>query len=160
MSVCAEEPCPPVATDIDVLSDADHNEYTVDTWILVHLHCWMIYVLLIPLQVWVPFAVAACNQLALFLLSSSPDEWADSTVLADWQFCESWDHVFSVMNHVAPVKANLNTINVELSASVVVNAPSFSNHATHSRVCYSSSSADLLSTSDFIIEKQDVVDPP
>ena len=123
MSVCAEEPCPPITTDIDVLSDADHNESTADTQILVHLHCWMIYVLLIPLQVCVTFVVAVCNQFACFLLSSTPDECADSAVLADWQFCESQDHDFSVMNHVAPVQANLDKINTELSASLVVKAP-------------------------------------
>ena len=30
MSVCGEEPCPPVVTNIDLLSHADDNESTVD----------------------------------------------------------------------------------------------------------------------------------
>ena len=106
------------------------------------------------------FAVAVCNQFALFLLIYTTEEYADSTVFADWQFCESKDHVSSVMSHVAPMQANQNPINAELSVSLVVKTPSVSNHVTHSRVCYSSSSTDLLSTSDPTMKMQDVVDPP
>ena len=52
------------------------------------------------------------------------------------------------MNHVAPVQANQNLINAELSVSLVVKASPVSSHVTHSKVFYSSSSVDLLSTSD------------
>ena len=51
ISFCAEEPCPPVTIDIDVLTHANHNESTVDGQILVHLRCWIIYLFLISLQV-------------------------------------------------------------------------------------------------------------
>ena len=59
--------------------------------------------------------------LGLQYVISSPlfyttDECADSTVLAEWQFCEPQDHVSS-MNHVAPVQANLNPIYAELCFS-------------------------------------------
>ena len=113
----------------------------------------MIYVLLIPLQICLSFAGAVCNQLALFLLSYTTNEYADSTVLGDRQICESQHHVSSIMNHVAPLQANLNSINAELFASLVVKASSVSNHMTHSRVCCNSSSADLLSNSDPTIER-------
>ena len=104
----------------------------------------MVYFLPIPLQVCVSFAVVVCNQFALFLSSYTTDNCADSTVMANWQFCESQDYVSSVMNHVTLVQANLNLINDELSVSLVVKAPSVFNHVTYSRVCYSSSSAKLL----------------
>ena len=94
------------------------------------------------------FAVAVCNQFALFLLIYTTEECADSAVFANWQFCESQDHISSVMSHVAPTR---NPIKQD---------PSVSNHVTHSRVLYSSSSAGLLSTSDPTTERQDVVDPP
>ena len=155
MSVCGEEPCPPVATDIDVLCHSDNDESTGDAWILVHLHC------LLNGLCSSDSTASVCPlglQFDLFLLSSIPDECTDSTVLADWQFCESWDHVSSVMNHVAPVQANLNLINAEFSDSLVVKTPSFSYHVTHSRVCCSSNSDDLLSNS--AIERQEIVDPP
>ena len=136
MPACAEKPCPPVTTDINVLYIADLNESTLDGQILVHIHYWMIYVLLIPLQICLSFAAAVCNQFALFLLSYTTNEYADSTVLSDWQFSDSQDHVSSVMKHVAPVQANLNPINAELFASLVGKASSVSNHMTHSRICY------------------------
>ena len=106
------------------------------------------------------FAVAVCNQFALFSLSCTTDECANSMALADWQFRESQDHVSSVMSHVAPVQANQNPINAKLSVCLVVKASSVSSHVTHSRVFYSSSSADLLSTSAPTIERQDIMDPP
>ena len=109
MSVRTKEPCPPVTTDIDVLSHADDKESPVDGQILVHLHCWVIDVL-IPLQVCVTFAVAVCNQFALFLLIYTTEECADSAVFANWQFCESQDHISSVMSHVAPTR-NLLMLN-------------------------------------------------
>ena len=91
---------------------------------------------LIPLQICLSFAAAVCNQFALFLLSYTTNEYADSTVLGDWQFSDSQDHVSSVMNHVAPVQANLNPINAELFASLVGKASLVYNHMTHSRICY------------------------
>ena len=39
MSVHTKESCPPVTTDIDVLSHADDKESPVDGQILVHFHC-------------------------------------------------------------------------------------------------------------------------
>ena len=106
------------------------------------------------------FAVAVCNQFVLFFLSCTTDECGNSTVLADWQFSESQDHVSSVMSHVAPMQANKNPINAELSVSLVVKASSVSSYVTHSRVFYSLSSVDLLSTSHPTIESQDVVNSP
>ena len=68
-----------------------------------------------------------CNQFGLFLLSykyiATTDECADSTVLADRQFCKSQNYVTSIMSHVAPVQVNLNLIHVESSVSLVVKAP-------------------------------------
>ena len=49
----------------------------------------MIYIIMIPLQVCVSFAAAVLIGLPLILLSPKLDECADSTVLADWQFCET-----------------------------------------------------------------------
>ena len=45
------------------------------------------------------------------------------------------------------------------NCTVAIKASSVSSHVTHSRVFYSLSSDDLLSTSP-TIERQDVVDPP
>ena len=103
------------------------------------------------------FAVAVCNQFALFLLIYTTEECADSAVFTNWQFCESQDHISSVMSHVAPTRTllMLNSLFLLLSRPL-----SLSNHVTYSRVLYSSSSAGLLSTSDPSIERQDVADPP
>ena len=53
------------------------------------------------------FVVAVCNQFTLFLLIYITEECADSTVFANWKFCESQDHVSSVMSHVAPTRTLL-----------------------------------------------------
>ena len=98
------------------------------------------------------FGLESVIGLSLFLLSLLQVN-ADSTALAKWQFCESQDRISSVMNHVALVQGN--PVYAELSVSKI---PLVFNHVTHSSVCYSSNSADLLSTSDPIIEKQEVVD--
>ena len=104
----------------------------------------------------VTFAVAVCNQFALFLLIYTTEECADSAVFANWQFCESQGRIYSVMSHVAPTR----TLLMLNSLFLLLSRPSVSNHVTHSRVLCSSSSTGLLSTSDPTIEKQDVVDPP
>ena len=102
------------------------------------------------------FAVAVCNQFTLFLLIYTTEECANSAVFANWQFCESQDHVSSVMSHAAPTR----TLVMLNSLFSCCHDPLVSNHVTHSRVLYSSSSAGLLSISDPTIERQDVVDPP
>ena len=51
MSVCGMEHCPPVVTDIDVLSHADDNEFAIDALDPSLPPPLMTRVLLIPLQV-------------------------------------------------------------------------------------------------------------
>ena len=162
MSVCGEKPHLPVVTEIDVLSHADHNESTGNAWIIFHLHCWMICFSDSTADVCVSFGVAVCNQFAS-LFSELYSRWMC------WFYCFGWLAVLWVkvlplrlfaMSHVAPVQADLNPINAELSVSLVVKAPSLSSHVTLSKICYISSSADLLSTSDPTIERQEVMNPP
>ena len=77
------------------------------------------------------FVVAVCNQFALFLLIYITEECADFAVFANWQICESQDHVFSLMSDVAPMQANQNPIIAELCFSCCQD-PSATNHV---RVC-------------------------
>ena len=76
--------------------------------------------------------VYSLQSVSLFCWAYTPVECADSTVLPEWQCCESQDHVSSMMNHVTPVQANLNLFNTELCFSYC-QGPSISNHVTHSR---------------------------
>ena len=51
ISICGEEHCPPVVTDIDVLSHADDIESSVNALDLISPQPLVIYVVLISLQV-------------------------------------------------------------------------------------------------------------
>ena len=64
----------------------------------------MIHVHLTPTVV--SFGVDVCNRFASLCVEPLPDECLDSSVMSDCHSCKSQDHVFSMINHVAPVKAN------------------------------------------------------
>ena len=81
----------------------------------------MIHFLFIPLQM-CAFGLWFVTRFVSLFIESTPDEGADSTTMADWQFYELQDHAYVsfMMNHVATMKANLSSMHAELTVSPVV----------------------------------------